>query len=118
LAGKQLGVDDIEAVVAILCGQDWIPTRTKPMGTTKGTSIASLVSRSLLNYDLKRKILPTLTNASVRKLKVILVRNIGTFVGRTVPVVGWVIVAHDVVTISIKSVQHYNRLVKPEDRIF
>lgn len=117
-ACKQLGVEDIEAVVAILCGQNWIPTRSKPMGATKGTSVASLVSRTFLDYDLKRKILPTLTNGSVRKLKVIMVRNIGTFIGRTVPVVGWVVVAHDVAMISVKSVQHYNRLVTPEDRIF
>lgn len=47
-----------------------------------------------------------------------MVRNIGTFIGRTVPVVGWVVVAHDVAMISVKSIQHYNRLVTPEDRIF
>nr|WP_245643802.1 hypothetical protein [Paraburkholderia oxyphila] len=104
--------------MAILCGQNWIPTRAKPNGVTKGTSVASLVSRKLLNYDLKRKILPTLTNASVKKLKVMMVRNVGTFVGRTVPVVGWAIVSHDVVMIGINSVQHYNRLVKREDRVF
>ncbi|QBR00309.1 STM2901 family protein [Paraburkholderia pallida] len=115
---KQLGVDDVEAVVAILCGQNWISTRAKPNGATKGTSVASLVSRKLLNYDLKRKILPTLTNASVKKLKVMMVRNVGTFVGRTVPVVGWVIVSHDVAMIGINTVRHYNRLVKREDRVF
>lgn len=45
-------------------------------------------------------------------------RNIGKFVGRAVPVVGWAMAAHDAATISIRSVRHYNRLVKQEDRIF
>lgn len=117
-ACNQLGVSDIEAVAAILAGQNWIPTRTKPLGTTKGTSVASIVSRALLDYDLKRKILPTVTNMSVRRLKVLMVRNLGVFVGRSIPLVGWGILAHDVGIISVRSVMHYNRLVKPEDRIF
>jgi hypothetical protein len=115
---EQLGVTDIEAVAAVLAGQNWLPTRTKPMGTTKGTSVASIVSRALLDYDLKRRILPTVTNMSVRKLKVLMVRNLGVFVGRTIPLVGWGILAHDVAVISARSIMHYNRLVKQQDRIF
>ncbi|WP_175691510.1 hypothetical protein [Burkholderia anthina] len=68
--------------------------------------------------DLKKKILPTLTNAGVKRLRFILVRNIGVFVGRAVPVVGWVIAANDVTMISIRSVSRYNALVKPEDKVF
>ncbi|QND94006.1 hypothetical protein SY91_01390 [Burkholderia cenocepacia] len=115
---KELGVDDVAAVVAIVAGQNWMPTRAKPFGTTPGTSVASILSRKYLNYDLKKKILPTLTNASVKRLKFILVRNIGVFVGRAVPVVGWVIAAKDVTMISIRSVSRYNALVKPEDKVF
>ncbi|KVK77535.1 hypothetical protein WS90_23405 [Burkholderia cepacia] len=115
---KELGVDDVAAVVAIVAGQNWMPTRAKPFGTTPGTSVASILSRKYLDYDLKRKILPTLTNASVKRLKFILVRNIGVFVGRAVPVVGWVIAAKDVTMISIRSVSRYNALVKPEDKVF
>ncbi|OED09245.1 STM2901 family protein [Burkholderia sp. A2] len=115
---KELGVDDVAAVVAIVAGQNWMPTRAKPFGTTPGTSVASILSRKYLDYDLKKKILPTLTNASVKRLKFILVRNIGVFVGRAVPVVGWVIAAKDVTTISIRSVSRYNALVKPEDKVF
>jgi hypothetical protein len=58
---------------------DWMPTRAKPFGTTPGTSVASILSRKYLDYDLKKKILPTLTNASVKRLRFILVRNIGGF---------------------------------------
>jgi hypothetical protein len=115
---EQLGVDDVSAVAAVLAGQNWIPTRTKPLGATPGTSIASKLSRRYLDFDLKWRILPTLTNASVKQLKIIMVRNIGKFVGRAVPVVGWVILARDVTMISINSVRHYNRLVLGEDRIF
>ncbi|EML1595862.1 hypothetical protein RVY52_000571 [Burkholderia cenocepacia] len=115
---NELGVDDVAAVVAIVAGQNWMPTRAKPFGTTPGTSVASILSRKYLNYDLKKKILPTLTNASVKRLKFILVRNIGVFVGRAVPVVGWVIAAKDVTMISIRSVSRYNALVKPEDKVF
>ncbi|RQU80583.1 hypothetical protein DF049_06990 [Burkholderia cenocepacia] len=115
---NELGVDDVAAVVAIVAGQNWMPTRAKPFGTTPGTSVASISSRKYLNYDLKKKILPTLTNASVKRLKFILVRNIGVFVGRAVPVVGWVIAAKDVTMISIRSVSRYNALVKPEDKVF
>ncbi|MBR8253126.1 STM2901 family protein [Burkholderia ambifaria] len=115
---RELGVDDVAAVVAIVTGQNWMPTRAKPFGTTPGTSVASILSRKYLDYDLKKKILPTLTNASVKRLKFILVRNIGVFVGRAVPVVGWVIAANNVTTISIRSVSRYNALVKPEDKVF
>ncbi|HDR9511358.1 hypothetical protein C5615_34430 [Burkholderia cepacia] len=115
---KELGVDDVAAVVAIVAGQNWMPTRAKPFGTTPGTSVASILSRKYLDYDLKKKILPTLTNASVKRLRFILVRNIGVFVGRAVPVVGWVIAAKDVTMISIRSVSRYNSLVKPEDKVF
>ncbi|MPV64753.1 STM2901 family protein [Burkholderia sp. BE17] len=115
---KELGVDDVAAVVAIVAGQNWMPTRAKPFGTTPGTSVASILSRKYLDYDLKKKILLTLTNASVKRLRFILVRNIGVFVGRAVPVVGWVIAAKDVTMISIRSVSRYNSLVKPEDKVF
>ncbi|MGC2947901.1 STM2901 family protein [Burkholderia ambifaria] len=115
---RELGVDDVAAVVAIVTGQNWMPTRAKPFGTTPGTSVASILSRKYLDYDLKKKILPTLTNASVKRLKFILVRNIGVFVGRAVPVVGWVIAANNATTISIRSVSRYNALVKPEDKGF
>nr|WP_322094629.1 hypothetical protein [Paraburkholderia bannensis] len=115
---EELGVSDAVAVASVLAGQNWLPTRAKPLGATPGTSVASRLSRRFLDYDIKWRILPTLTNGSVRQLKILMTRNIGKFVGRAVPVVGWAIAAHDVTTISIRSVRHYNRLVKQEDRIF
>ncbi len=117
-ACEEWSVDDIGAVAAILAGQNWIPTRAKPRGATRGTSIASKLSRRYLDFDLKWRILPTLTNASVSRLRIIMVRNIGKFVGRAVPVVGWVIAARDVTAIGMNTIRSYNRLVRKEDRVF
>lgn len=40
---------EVTAAAAILTGQPWIPTRTKPGTAIKGTSIASIMSRKLLS---------------------------------------------------------------------
>ncbi|WP_433692692.1 STM2901 family protein [Herbaspirillum seropedicae] len=115
---KEFGADDVSAAAAVLAGQNWIPTRAKPMGATKGTSVASIMGRRYLNYDLKRKILPTVTNESLKSLRILMTKNIGKFVGRAVPVVGWVVLAYNAASISRRSIANYNHRVKPEDRVF
>ncbi|MRT31993.1 STM2901 family protein [Herbaspirillum sp. CAH-3] len=115
---KEFGADDVSAAAAVLAGQNWIPTRAKPKGATKGTSLASIMGRRYLNYDLKRKILPTVTNESLKTLRILMTKNIGKFVGRAVPMVGWAVLAYNVASITSRSVANYNRRVKPEDRIF
>lgn len=114
---EQVGGHDIAAVFAILAGQPIIPTRAKFGGATKGTSIASVTARRLLNYDVRVR-LPTLTKESIKSLKFRFTTNLGAFVGRSVPGVGWIIVAYDVVQITQKTVVTYNSLVKAEDRLF
>lgn len=113
---EQLGVEHVGAAFAILAGQPIVPTRAKFGGATKGTSVASVVSRHVLNYDLKWR-LPMLTGSSLSTLRFSLTRNLGAFVGRTVPVVGWVIVGNDVVRIIWNTVATYNAIVSPEDRL-
>ncbi|OBR53968.1 STM2901 family protein [Paraburkholderia tropica] len=115
---QQLGMDDLVDVAAIIVGWPLLPTRRKPGGTTKGTSIASRVARRHLDFEIKARILPTLTLKSASKLKILFTNNLGVFVGRAVPVVGEVMLTYDAATISYKSVIHYNRLVKPEDKVF
>lgn len=115
-AQEQLGVQDIAAMFCVIAGQPIITTRQKFGGATKGTSIASIAARRTLNIDLKRRVLPTVTNASIRQLKIIFTRNIGTFVGRAVPVVGWLIVAYDVSMITANTISEYNRRVSAGDR--
>ncbi|WP_233805622.1 STM2901 family protein [Paraburkholderia sp. HP33-1] len=115
---SQLGIDDVEAVLLILSGLPFLPTRSKPAGSTKVTSVASAMSRSLFRYELKKKVLPTFTWGSIKRFKWILTHRLGVFVGRTIPGVGWVLLASDAYQITYHTVSKYNRSVKPEDRVF
>lgn len=45
-------------------------------------------------------------------------RNLSTFVGRSVPVVGWIIIAYDVAQIIYKTVTHYNLIVHKKDKLW
>ncbi|WHQ73042.1 STM2901 family protein [Pantoea sp. Lij88] len=117
---KQLGVQDIVAVTGLILGNNNIDVPGKPNTATPGTSVASLFFRKQLSYKFRRRILPTLTakSFSLRGLKIFWVNNLGAFVGRAVPVVGWVILANDVAKISLRTVHHYNLIVRPEDKIW
>lgn len=113
---QQLGVHDIEALLAIVSGLPFLPTRQKPMGATRGTSLASRTFRHVLPYKLPLK-LPTITNASMRTLRPVFTRNLGAFVGRAISIVGEIMLGKDVTVIMWKTVSTYNEIVKPEDRI-
>lgn len=115
-AQNQLGVQDIAAMFAVIAGQPIVPTRGKFAKATKGTSIASIAARRTLNYDLKYRVLPTVTNQSIRNLRILFTRNIGKFVGRAVPVVGWIILAYDVTVITRRTISEYNRRVSDADQ--
>ena len=39
------------------------------------------------------------------------------FVGRTIPVIGWLVLATDVAQISYEAMVRYNRMVREEDKI-
>ncbi|WP_175696569.1 STM2901 family protein [Burkholderia ambifaria] len=117
---NQLGVDDAMSVGMILLGRSNVPTRMKPSGAIRGTSYASQYSRRVFRkmqfpFGLQ---LPTLVGGPVRYLKVRMVRNIGTFVERTIPVVGWGVIANDVLAITYRTVSHYNRVAREGDRIW
>ncbi|NIF33583.1 hypothetical protein F3J29_15760 [Enterobacter sp. Cy-643] len=71
----------------------------------------------LLDVELPFR-LPTFTNASLRYLKPMWVNNLGKFVGRAVPVLGWVLLASDVATIVYKATSHYNRIARGNDKIW
>jgi hypothetical protein len=116
-AAQHFGVDELTGLALLIIGWPFLPTRRKPKGATIGTSIASRVARRHLDFKIEKDILPTLTLGSVRRLKILWTRNIGVFVGRTVPIIGEVILAYDLSVISYRSAVHYNQLVKPEDRL-
>jgi hypothetical protein len=117
-AQRQLGIEDIVALGGAIVGYPFLSTRGKFAGATKGTSIASIVSRKILPYDIKYRMLPTLTLKSAAHLKVIFTRNLGVFVGRAIPVVGEVVLVIDIFFIASNSVRNYNKIVKREDKIF
>jgi hypothetical protein len=114
----EVGLDDAEAMILILTGWPFIPTRAKPKGATKNTSIASLWARSTFRYEFRKKILPTFTFGSIKRLRWILTHKLSTFIGRTLPGVGWVLLAGDAYQIVYHTVSKYNRIVSPEDRVF
>jgi hypothetical protein len=114
----EVGLDDAEAMILILTGWPFIPTRAKPKGATKNTSIASLWTRSTFRYEFRKKILPTFTLGSIKRLRWILTHKLSTFIGRTLPGVGWVLLAGDAYRIVYHTVSKYNRIVSPEDRVF
>lgn len=114
---KQFGGVDAVAAIAVLSGQPFLPTRGKFAGATKGTSVASVVSRHFIKYQLPFA-LPTLTGASLSTLKITFTRSLGAFVGRLVPGVGWAVLAYDVAQIIRHSVLEYNLRACKEDRLW
>ncbi|WP_321799884.1 STM2901 family protein [Caballeronia sp. J97] len=115
---RQTGLDDLTGIAMVLLGQPFVPTRGKFRDAVKGTSVASIVSRTMLPIDIKYRILPTVTSiSSLFMLRIKFTRNLGAFVGRAIPGVGWVLLASDVSTILFRSVHLYNDIVEPEDRL-
>jgi len=113
----QLGVDDAVAVAAIISGRNSIPVPGKPRGATTGTSRASLYFRRKLPQRLPFP-LPTLTGDSITSIRISSTNRLGAWVGRAVPVLGWVILAKDVTQISLNTAIHYNKIARPEDRLW
>ncbi|WP_218068240.1 STM2901 family protein [Candidatus Thiosymbion oneisti] len=116
---EQLGVQDVIAAALIISGQPILPTCVKIGGptVTRGTSPTSKYASKILPHTSPLR-LPTVTGRNIRTLKITFTRNIGRFIGRTVPVVGWVILASDVVQIFWKAMRTYNEIVDNEDKFF
>ncbi|MDD1789456.1 STM2901 family protein [Burkholderia gladioli] len=114
---QHVGIDDIEGVVLILSGWPILPTRGKFAGATKGTSVASVMARSLFRFEFKRRVLPTKTLESIKALRIILTRKLSVFVDRAVPGLGWILLARDAFAIVRNTVIKYNSLVKKEDQV-
>lgn len=115
---EQMGdIGDLGTVALIILGQPLVGTRRKFRTATEGTSVASIYARRYLNVELPFR-LPTFTNASLRYFKPMWVNNLGKFVGRAVPVLGWVLLANDVITIVYKATSHYNKIARGNDKIW
>lgn len=113
----QFGLKDIAAVTSIYLGANTETVAGKFAGATPGTSVASIYSRKIFRDRMLPVRLPTWIGFPPN-VKRIMTKKLGTFVGRTIPVIGWVILASDVATIGYKSINKYNTIVRPEDRLW
>ncbi|EML7264995.1 STM2901 family protein [Raoultella ornithinolytica] len=111
------GIEDVVALACIILGLPILKTRGKPYGTTAGTSIASKYLRQILDVELPVR-LATFTEASITTLKPKYVTNLGAFVGRWIPVVGWILIASDLSQIVYKTIATYNTIAHEKDRIW
>jgi hypothetical protein len=114
---EQFGGMDIAAAAAVLSGQPFIPTRAKFGGATPGTSPASVVSRKFLNVNMSFR-MPMITGKSLGTLRIAFTKNLGAFVGRTIPIVGWLMLAYDVEEIIRKTLTTYNEIAVEEDKLW
>ncbi|PRD15376.1 STM2901 family protein [Pantoea coffeiphila] len=116
-----LGISDFTAVVAILSGSNHLSTRTKPGNATKGTSYASKAARKVFK---KTKFpfgisLPTwLGGYTPWTARRVMVRNIAPFVGRSIPLLGIIILAADISEITYCTVRDYNRIARDGDKLW
>lgn len=111
------GIKDIAAVTAIYSGSNSVTVAGKFAGATPGTSVASMYSRQIFRGKMMPVRLPTWIGFPPN-VKRIMTKRLGTFVGRTIPLVGWVILAVDVSSITYNAVAKYNTIARPSDRIW
>ncbi|MCT2388239.1 STM2901 family protein [Erwinia pyrifoliae] len=114
------GAKDVMAAAAVYSGQNTIAVSGKFGKATPGTSFASTYSRKLLRgYMLPFK-LPTFIQSPSNPfaIKRVMTFKLATFVGRTIPVVGWVVLGADAAQIGYKSMVIYNRIVSKDDQIW
>lgn len=111
------GISDIAVVAAIYLGSNNITVAGKLAGATPGTSVASIYSRRLFRGRMMPVRLPTWIGYPPHAKK-IMTQRLGTFVGRTIPLAGWVVLAGVIAIISYKSVNKYNMIAHPSDRIW
>ncbi|HGM6858933.1 TPA: STM2901 family protein [Serratia rubidaea] len=110
---------EFSAAAMVLSGYPFIGTRGKPEPATKGTSIASVVSRKVLpNIRLPTGVvIPTLVGRSLKDLHVSYTNQVRTAVGRNIPWIGYAMAAYTVFAINRDVKETYNRIARPEHRI-
>lgn len=114
------GAKDVIAAAAVYSGQNTIQVRGKFGKATPGTSYASKYSRKLLKGYMLPFQLPTWIQnpANPFEVKRVMTYRLATFVGRTIPVIGWLVLATDVAQISYEAMVRYNRIVRKEDKVW
>ncbi|MCR4467626.1 hypothetical protein NQV17_15280 [Burkholderia sp. SCN-KJ] len=114
---RRVGFDDLAAASAMLLGQADVPAPGKFAAATKGTSVASIAARKLLPIQMRMR-LPMIMSVGAQGVRIASTRNLGAWVGRTIPVVGELFLAADAAVIMFNTVRRYNAVVKLENRVF
>lgn len=115
------GIKDIAAVVALYSGVNNQTTRAKPMDAIPGTSRVSKTVRGVLKntmfpFGIK---MPTWVGGYTPwTVKLKMVRKISTFIGRTIPLIGEVILVADVSQITYCSIHDYNAIARDKDKLW
>lgn len=99
----QLGLGELGSAAAAASGANVLPTRGKFGGATPNTSVASRGSRAVFGNAQLPVQVPTVTGfpgigsgVSIRASA-----RIATVVGRSIPVVGWALLAYDGISIAV-----------------
>jgi hypothetical protein len=111
------GIDDIAAVTALYLGSNNVTVAGKLAGATPGTSVVSIYSRRLFRGRMMPIRLPTWIGYPPNATK-IMTKKLGTFVGRSIPLVGAVVLVVDASSITFKAVSKYNAIAHSADRIW
>ena len=116
-----IGGADFGAIVAIVAGRNNLGTRGKFANATKGTSYASKGARAIFR---KTKFpfgisLPTWVGGYTPwTANKVMVRNIAPFVGRSIPLLGVVILGADLSAITYRTIRDYNTIVKEKNKLW
>ncbi|MCD8440900.1 STM2901 family protein [Tenacibaculum finnmarkense] len=110
---EQFGILDVIGLTAVLSGLPFIPTRAKFKGATKGTSVASkYLSKIPGNFPVRLPMATGLPRIIGGKgMRISLTKVIGKFVGRTIPFIGWGILAYDLSIILYDTQLVYNHII-------
>lgn len=115
------GIKDIAAVVALYSGVNNQTTRVKPINAIPGTSriskgVRGLLKNTMFPFGIK---MPTwIGGYTPWTVKLKMVRKVSTFIGRTIPLIGEVILVADVSQITYCSIRDYNAITRGNDKIW
>jgi hypothetical protein len=117
----QFGFGDFGALVALYSGVNNQTTRGKPRTALKGTSRASQKVRAVFKqakfpFGIQ---LPTwIGGYTPWTVKRRMVSQISTFIGRTIPLIGELVLISDVSQIVYRSIRDYNMIARGDDKIW
>ncbi|HCR0471569.1 STM2901 family protein [Enterobacter hormaechei] len=109
----ELGIDAVSGA-AILGGQPWLGTRTKPGNAIEGTSVISKYARMILK-DVKTPFgIRVKTPVGVRMRTT---TSLAAVIARYCPWLGWGALVTTLYRISTRTQEKYNLIARPKDRI-